>query len=321
MPRSTLIAVAVCAGLLLAPQARAEPLRAVLIIGNAAISGVPGCAKSANTVSATLRALGFDLTERQDASIGGIDAGIAEVAQRLAGRGGTAFIYAHGYATDFNSRTFLQPTTTRIARPSDVMTQGPRDSATSAVVAFDLVPAPDGPPKIDLDALPSLPVPDGVGVISVTDTTPADAPTSLAAALARSRVRTEDLVDSVRPKLAGGTIVASVNPPVRPGFLAGAPQPVVAKPPPPADVLMRPSAPVPVVAVPLRRSPDEARMTDVDRRKVRTAPVRPGCYGNLIDGRFGPETRAAIRRRQHEIGNEMTGRLTADQAGRLVNMA
>ena len=33
---------------------------------------------------------------------------------------------------------------------------------------------------------------------------------------------------------------------------------------------------------------------------------------------FGPDTRAAIRRYQHELGADMTGRLTAAQATRLV---
>jgi peptidoglycan hydrolase-like protein with peptidoglycan-binding domain len=65
--------------------------------------------------------------------------------------------------------------------------------------------------------------------------------------------------------------------------------------------------------------PDETQMTDPDRRKVQSALVRLGYYDHAVDGLFGAETRAAIRRYQHEIGVETTGRLTADQATRLVN--
>jgi peptidoglycan hydrolase-like protein with peptidoglycan-binding domain len=42
-----------------------------------------------------------------------------------------------------------------------------------------------------------------------------------------------------------------------------------------------------------------------------------GYYDGRVDGVFGPETRAAIRRYQHELGADMTGRLTAAQATRL----
>jgi peptidoglycan hydrolase-like protein with peptidoglycan-binding domain len=65
--------------------------------------------------------------------------------------------------------------------------------------------------------------------------------------------------------------------------------------------------------------PTEAAMTEFDRRAVQAALVRLGYYAAPVDATFGPETRAAIRRFQHEIGGEMTGRLTADQATRLVN--
>jgi peptidoglycan hydrolase-like protein with peptidoglycan-binding domain len=37
-----------------------------------------------------------------------------------------------------------------------------------------------------------------------------------------------------------------------------------------------------------------------------------------IDGLFGSETRAAIRRFQFEIGAEMTGTITGQQAARLL---
>ena len=60
-------------------------------------------------------------------------------------------------------------------------------------------------------------------------------------------------------------------------------------------------------------------MTEADRRKVQEALIRLGYYSSPVDASFGPETRAAIRRYQHEIGGDTTGRLTAEQATKLVN--
>jgi len=65
--------------------------------------------------------------------------------------------------------------------------------------------------------------------------------------------------------------------------------------------------------------PDEAHMSRADRVRVQEALLRLGYYKGNADGIFGPLTRAAIRRFQKEIGAETTGRLTAEQALRLVN--
>ncbi len=320
-----------------------------MIIGNAtytALPGIPGCARSANIVAAAVRALGFQVTERQDASTGGIDAGISEFSQHLAAGSGAGFVYVCGYATDFNDRTFVLPTTARIDRPSDVLTQGvlaksmlatvTRDPATIGVVVFDLMPKPDGPLKLGLDALAALPVPDGVAIIAATEAAPADGPTPLAtalvAALSGPEVRTDGLLASVQTQLAGGTMstsIAAIRPRASPG-----PSPVAL---PRQDPLRHRSAGL--RRRPLRRPtrspaagsaaaagrraprnlPDEARMTEADRREVQSALVRLGYYGSPVDGVFGPETRAAIRRYQHEIGADMTGRLPADHASKLVN--
>jgi N-acetylmuramoyl-L-alanine amidase len=64
---------------------------------------------------------------------------------------------------------------------------------------------------------------------------------------------------------------------------------------------------------------DEEHMSDGDRRQVQGVLAGIGYYAGRIDGVFGPETRAAIRRYQFEIKAELTGRLTAEQATRLVN--
>lgn len=58
-------------------------------------------------------------------------------------------------------------------------------------------------------------------------------------------------------------------------------------------------------------------MTVGERRGVQEALTRVGYYAGGIDGIFRPETRAAIRRFQHELGVEMTGVITGAQAARL----
>jgi peptidoglycan hydrolase-like protein with peptidoglycan-binding domain len=65
--------------------------------------------------------------------------------------------------------------------------------------------------------------------------------------------------------------------------------------------------------------PDETRMSRADRLRVQEALRRLGFYKEGVDGIFGPGTRAAIRRFQGDISAEKTGRLTAEEASRLVN--
>jgi Putative peptidoglycan binding domain len=332
-------------GLLLSPSVRAEPPHAALVVGSANYASLPavvGCGRSANAVSAALRGLNFQLTERQDASTGGIDAGMSEFADRLSNGKGPGFVYICGYATDFNNRTFLLPTTARIGRPSDVITQGvlaksmlatvSRDPATTAVVIFDLIPQPGSPQRIDLDALTNVPVPDGVAIIAAAETTTTQAPTPVAAALVAAlsgpEPRTEGVLASVKATLAGSpSALVAWHLPAHPGFLAGGP-PVAApgpSPPPAAPVAapvvppVAPAVAAPVVALPVAHMAEEARMTEFDRRRVQDALRRLGYYDSTVDAVFGPETRAAIRRYQHEIGSEMTGYLSADQASRLVS--
>ncbi len=54
------------------------------------------------------------------------------------------------------------------------------------------------------------------------------------------------------------------------------------------------------------------------REAVQTALRSLGYYDGVIDGLYGPDTRAAMRRYQHELGQDMTGHLTAAEANRLL---
>jgi Protein of unknown function (DUF3300)/Putative peptidoglycan binding domain len=59
-------------------------------------------------------------------------------------------------------------------------------------------------------------------------------------------------------------------------------------------------------------------MTAADRQQVQEALYRLDYYQGPIDGLFGPATRAAIHRFQHDIGAASTGYLAEEEANRLV---
>ena len=79
-----------------------------------------------------------------------------------------------------------------------------------------------------------------------------------------------------------------------------------APPPPPTST---PTAPASL--------PAEADMSEANRRTIQEALRRLDYYKGPVDGIFGPRTRAAIRRFQHQIDAEITGHLSAEEANRL----
>jgi Putative peptidoglycan binding domain/Caspase domain len=341
-------AAAISVAAALAPRpAHAAPAHEALVIGNgtyASLPPLPACLLSAHAVSAALRSAGFEVVEREDATSGGTDAAIGETSGHLAAApGATVFVYVCAYATALNDRPFLLPTSANIGRPTDVLTQGvlarsliqmlARGGARSAMLALDLVPAPGAPAALGLDAALQGNLPDGLGSIAVSQPTPPDGPTPLAASLVAdlkaSTVQIGPLVAALQQQLAANKAltVAAVQVPPGQSYLVGAPtpppEPARAAPaaPPPAAVAVTPpvQAAAPPPAAPAL--PDETRMTDADRRRVQSALARLGYYDGQVDGVFGPDTRAAIRRYQHELGAAMTGRLTADQANKLAGGA
>jgi putative peptidoglycan binding protein/caspase domain-containing protein len=336
--RASLAALAVALGgvLLPAPPAlHAAPAHEALVIGNgtySALPPLPACLLSAHAVAAALRGLGFHVTEREDVSSGGADAAIGEFATQLAAApGAAAFVYSCGYATAFNGRPFLLPVSVKITRPADVLTQGilaksltdvlVRGGAGPSVVAMDVVPMPEAPAALHLDALTQGSLPDGLGLVAASQAKPPDTPTPLATALIANpkgpEVQVSSLFNAVQQQVGANRSVtmSALRPPVAPGYLAGAPPP---PPPPVAQPTAGPAAAtMPPVPAPIAAMPADEQMTDGDRRRVQTALARLGYYDGRIDGIFSPDSRAAIRRYQHEIGADMSGRLTAAQASRL----
>jgi hypothetical protein len=122
----------------------------------------------------------------------------------------------------------------------------------------------------------------------------------------RRRLAKEPVTAQFIAATSDAALAAETRPETRPVPAPAAAPPAAAPAPPP------PTAQQHVMV-------DEDRMSDNDRRQVQTMLANVGYYSGRIDGTFGPETRAAIRRYQFEIKAELTGRLTAEQATRLVN--
>jgi hypothetical protein len=327
IPVRTCLAI-LSAMVLAASPLRAAPGREALVIGNGTYTSLPAqpaCLRSAHAVAMALRNAGFDVVENEDATSGGIDAAIGAFSKKLAEAPDTAaVIYACAYAAVLNDRPFLLPVSARITRPADVLTQGvlakslidalARGNAGASVFALDVVPAPGTPAALGLDSLAQAALPDQLGLIAVNQNSPPEAPTPLAAllvtSLRESVVQVGSMLSAIQQQLGTNrsVTVAALHQPARPGYLVGAAPPMPAAP--------AAAAATPAVA-PTASLPADEEMADSDRRRVQASLAKLGYYDGRVDGVFGPETRAAIRRYQHELGADMTGRLTAAQATRL----
>ena len=321
--------------MLFGAPALAQPARLALVIGDSnyvILPALPACLESSQALAKALRGLDFQVVERADVTSGGLAAAIDAFSRGMtAAPGASVFIYVCGYGAGMNDRPFLLPASARIQRPSDVMTQGllakalldvlVRGQPSGGVLALDLVPAV-GVPEPTLGQIAEQPIPEGVGLVAVTAPPPASGPTALASALAAGltnpQVQSADLLAGLEAKLGGDPRIALLRLPTPSRRLADTettppqPQPAVptATPPTPSTA----TATVQPVAVPA-----EGEMTPSDRRRVQVALAEIGYYSGRIDGQFGAETRAAIRRFQHELGAELTGVLTGEQARRLLS--
>jgi len=338
----TVLACAAPAAFAAAPDAAPPGASAgvALVIGNATYPGLPSlpaCLTSAHAVSAALRRLHFSVVEQEDASEGYMDGALAQFAQqvRQADHPPTV-IYACGYAGAFNGRPFLLPVSANVTRPADLLTQavlalsivdaGAQAKAGPSLSVIDVAPMPGAPADLGLASLAHGESP-RLGVVAATDQATSVLPTPVANALVAALggplpVSVDGVLAAVQH--ASGVQIAAAQAPADPGDLAAAPVTAAASRPlkPPAPVPPAAPAPAPAIAAAPAPStasmPAEEQMTEADRRAVQIALARLGYYDGRIDGEFGPDTRAAIRRYQFELHAPMTGQLTAAQASRLV---
>ena len=317
------------------------------------------CQASARIVAAALRKRNYDVVEQLDATNGQMEAAIINFAKRRADNpDAPGLVYYCGYASGLEGRVFLLPTPANITRPTDLLVQGVvagslldalsenRNSARAGggLAVLDVFAAPRNAAPGGFDALATQRSHVRDGYLAAVENGASEAPSpvaqALADALAAPTVELQQTLPKLRDDLAGarGVALAALAPPTSSVYLAGAPVPIaqpapappkVPAPQPPSEAAtsppaaQAPSPPTPPSANPplagANALPDEDQMSDVDRRRVQSALARLGYYDYIVDGIFGPETRAAIRRFQHEIGDQMTGRLNSDEATRLVN--
>jgi hypothetical protein len=293
-------------GALAAPQA--------LVIGNAAYTSLPplpACSASAGLIARKLEAAGYQVSQAADLSNGAMDGAISGFFARIAPAGKPAVIYICAYGAALEARDFLLPVTAQIARPTDLLAEGVlartllRGGAGHGpiLLALDLTRDPAGVLAPATGALAREALPDGTGVAIVTENRPPSAPTAFAGALSEAATAgtlATDRLTALTRTLPDGPVllVAGVRDAAAP--VAAAPSPVAAAPAAPAAM------------------PDEAGMTTAQKKQVQIALATLGYYDGKLDGIFGPDTRAAIRRWQHEKSRPMTGQLTGADAGVLV---
>jgi hypothetical protein len=313
-----------------------EGPRRALVIGNtayAALPPLPGCTASAHLVAATLRRAGFDVTERLDRSNGQMGGDLAAVADAASRQPGAVVVaYVCGYAMGLDNRAFLLPVSAAIERETDVLTQGlvaksvldavKRSGASAGLVLLDGIAKPASSGRLSFAALASASPAENVAVAATAmATAPPEGATpfanALSAAMAAPDVEAGALLKALQQRLAANTAIElTVAAPSGPAWLAGGPAAARASP------SSTPSSPAPqppaLSGTAAGAFPDEARMSAEDRTRIQTALLHLGYYDGRVDGIFGAETRAAIRRFQHEIGADMTGQITPVQASRLL---
>ena len=316
----------------LAPAA--TPAHIALVIGNGTytvLPPLPACLQSSHAVAAAAHGAGFDVVEREDTSSGAMDGAISEFAAKLASApDATTLVYLCSYGTAYENRSFFLPVSANITRPADVLTQGilaksvfdalVRGKAGTTMIAIDalLAPTPGAPTVIGLNPQAQN-LPGRTALIVASQIRQAEAPTVLAASLAAElknpALQTAPLLATLQQDLALKAVAAdALHQPDASGYLTGTPPPNA--PPPPNSLAAVAPPPLTSAAVTV---PADDQMSDGDRRLIQQLLGKLGYYDGQVDGVFGPDTRAAIRRYQHELGASMTGRLTSEQATKLVS--
>jgi hypothetical protein len=329
-PRSNARLCIIAASLLsLTGQAESAPPnhRMALVIGNATYANypaLPACVASSELVASQLTKSGYVVTQKDDVSNGALGAAFAAfAAQAAAAPNDVAVVYVCAYGGSLNGRDFILPISASLSRASDVMTEGlvarsalsfARGRPGASILALDLVAEQKLALSPPAGSLATDTLPDTASVAIAVETRPPSAATLFAADLATALAQPDVNAVTVLPKLA--TQLAGANGVTIAGVKGAAKAPAVnaaAAAPPPASTQAPPPAAAPQAAL-----PDDAAMTPSDRRHVQIALAGLGYYDGRLDGIFGADSRAAIRRYQHEIGAPMTGILDAAQANRLV---
>lgn len=343
----------------------AEPPHLALVVSNSAYQNLPplpACQASGAIVAASLTRAGWAVTQLRDPSNGQLGAGLAQFADRVAkAPGAAALVYTCGYAAPFETRLFLLPTSARLVRDTDALTEGivlaaltgvvSRADVAAGLVVADLIALPGQKPVPAEGAVRRNPGPrTGLVVLSSPAGGP-DGPTPTASRLATALAEPNLSVGVAQSLVMGdGAPVRGalgyVEPPAQEAWLAGGPPPAPPPPAPPPQIVAQPAPAAPPPEPPPPPAPEApatppppasptpsaepapsaepppsnapATIGDLDRRRVQLALQHLGYYAGKVDGTFGPESLAAIRRYQHELGAEMTGRLTEAQVARLL---
>jgi uncharacterized caspase-like protein len=98
--------------------------RTALVIGNAAYRTDPlrNAVNDATDIAATLRQLGFEVTELHDAAHQQMEQGVEQFTRQL-GRGGVGLFYFSGHGVQANGLNYLIPVDARISSESDIKYQ------------------------------------------------------------------------------------------------------------------------------------------------------------------------------------------------------
>jgi hypothetical protein len=299
-----------------------------LVIGNATYTHLPllaSCADSANLVAASLARAGFKVAQQLDRTNGQMSGDLAALVDAASHSPvGSVVVYICGYAMTFDNRAFLLPVSATIEHDTDVLAEGLiaksavdllQRSGMVGVVLLDAVAKPNGTEKVSFasvaNPLPGQKIGFAAAIMSRAPPTSASPfATALAGVLRGPDIEAGSALKSLQQLVEGksGTELAVMLPAGAQWLMGGA---TVA----PAASPAASAAP----AVPAANIfPDEAHMTDADRRQIQGALFHLGYYAGRVDGIFGADTRAAIRRFQHEINADMTSEITPSQAGRLL---
>jgi carboxyl-terminal processing protease len=160
-------AFALVVGLVFATAAEAEP-RVALVIGNSAYQGdlpaLPNPANDARLMAKTLKSVGFEVVEAEDATADEIKQAIATFSEKLAAAGaeGTGLFFYAGHGVQVAGENYMIPVDAKLRREADVALQAVAASAVLQQMDF----AGSAVNIIILDACRNNPLPSSARSVS-----------------------------------------------------------------------------------------------------------------------------------------------------------